>query len=192
MTAETVTAFLSAHGLWLLGPVALVEGPLATLAAGALAAKGTLSLGGVITVATLADLVGDALLWLAGRHLRHRIPRRLTRRISRTIPLSDLRRNAGRILVFGKLTHCLGAPLLVASGMARVPLLAFLGFNLAATIPKVTALALIGWAFGTAIGQCGWLVPASLSVFALTLATAVLWLRKHGKSHAHLMPDPRL
>lgn len=192
MTAETVTAFLAAHGLWLLGPVALVEGPLATLVAGALAGKGTLSLGGVITVATLADLAGDSVLWLVGRHLRHRIPRRFIRRLHPTIPLSDLRRNAGRILVFGKLTHCLGAPLLVASGMARVPFLPFLGFNLAATIPKITAFALLGWAFGTTIGQCSWLVPASLAVFALTLATAFLWLRKHGKPHARLMPDPRL
>lgn len=191
MTPETITAFLSAHGLWLLAPVALVEGPLATLAAGALAARGTLSLGGVVVVATFADLAGDTLLWLAGRHLRHRIPARLTRRINRTIPLSDLRRDAGRILIFGKLTHCLGAPLLVAAGIARVPFLPFLGFNLVATLPKVTALACLGWAFGTSVGTSDWLLPASLGLCALTLATALLWLRKHGKSHARLLPDPR-
>lgn len=191
MTPETVTAFLSAHGLWLLAPAALIEGPLATLAAGALASKGALPLGGVIAVTTIADLVGDSLLWLAGRHLRHRIPRRLTRRITQTIPLSELRRNAGRILVFGKLTHCLGAPLLVAAGMARVPFLPFLGFNLAATVPKVTAFACLGWAFGTSIGQSDRLLPASLALCALTLVTALLWLRKHGKPHARLLPDPR-
>lgn len=191
MTPASVMAVLSTHGLWLLAPAALVEGPFATLAAGALAAGGTLPLGGVILVATLADLAGDALLWGAGRALRHRLPRGLSRRINRTVPLADLRRNAGRVLVYGKLTHSIGALVLLASGMARVPLLPFLGFNLAATLPKAAILALLGYAFGTGLRDSDWLVPLGLALCALTLGFALLWLRKQGKPHARLMPDPR-
>lgn len=192
MTSGTITDFLTAHGLWLLAPAALVEGPLATIAAGALAAQGILPLAGVIAVATLADLAGDALLWLAGRSLRHRMPRKLSRRINRTVPLADLRRNAGRVLVFGKLAHSIGAVVLLASGMARVPLLPFLGFNLAATIPKAAALALLGWAFGASLDRSGdWLSPLGLGLCALSLGIALVWLRKQGKPHARLVPDPR-
>ncbi len=189
MTPHSLTAFLSVHGLWILAPAALVEGPLVTVIAGALAAQGLLALPAVIAVATLADLAGDAALWLVGRKLRHRLPRRLQRAVIRRIPPQRLRRNAGRILMFGKLTHSAGALVLLAAGMARVPFWPFLGFNLTATLPKVVALAAFGWVFGlTVTASKSWLavLPAVLLLFAL--GSAALWLRLQGKprcaSHA--------
>lgn len=178
MTADTVTIFLAADGLWLLAPLALVEGPIVTIAAAALAAKGILPLPAVIAIATAADLTGDALLWIVGRKLRHALPRGLHRRIARTIPPRHMRRKAGRILTLGKITHSAGAVVLVAAGMARVPFARFLAFNLAATLPKVAAFAAIGWTFGaTFAGQniLAVLVPPIL--FAATLALVALWLR---------------
>lgn len=185
MTPDALTAVLTTHGLWLMAPLALVEGPLVTIAAAALAAKGFLDLPAVLAIATAADLAGDVLLWLAGRTLRHRIPRRLHRRIARNLPPQALRHNAGRILVFGKLTHSAGALVLLAAGMARVPFWRFLGFTLAATLPKVAALAALGWLFGTGLngtgtGAAGTLLTALL--FLVTIAAAALWLRKQGKS----------
>ncbi len=189
MTTNALTALITTHGLWLMAPLALIEGPLVTVAAGALAAQGLLSLGGVIVAATIADLCGDALLWLAGRHLRRRLPRKLARRITRRLPLADLRRNAGRVLVFGKLTHSMGAFVLFAAGVARVPFLRFLGFNAAATLPKVTALALLGWSFGTTLAGIG--TPLAPALLTVSLAISVFWLRKQGHPNARLVPDPR-
>lgn len=178
MTADTVTAFLAAHGLWLLAPLALVEGPLVTIAAAALASKGILPLPAVIAIATAADLAGDTLLWIVGRKLRHALPRSLHRRIARAIPPRHMRRNACCILTLGKFTHSAGAVVLVAAGMARVPFLRFLCFNLAATLPKVAALAAIGWTFGVAfLGQGGFAVVVPPILFVATLALVALWLR---------------
>lgn len=183
MTAEALTAFLAAHGLWFLAPLALLEGPLVTIAAGALAAKGILPLPAVLAIATAADLAGDALLWLAGRFLRHHLPRRLHRNILRAVPPRSLRRNAGRILTLGKLTHSAGALVLVAAGMARVPFLRFLGFNLAATLPKVAALAAAGWTFGASISETGGRLALLLPILSIAaLGLVVLWLRPAGKT----------
>ncbi len=183
MTGEAITAFLSAHGLWIMAPAALLEGPFVTIVAGALAAQGTLNLGGVILTALLADLVGDALLWLVGRFLRDRLPRRMARRINRTIPLADLRKHSVRILLFGKLAHSLGAAVLVAAGMARVPFVPFLLVNLVATIPKVTVLALLGWTFGASIANGpDWLAPLGMAFLVMALGISIYWLRKQGKS----------
>ena len=145
MTPDALTAFIARHGLWLLAPAALVEGPLVTIAAGALVAKGTLGLPAVLAIATAADLTGDAALWLAGRHLRRFLPCRLRRRIMRGAALRSLRHQSGRILIFGKLTHSAGAIVLVAAGMARVPFARFIGFNLIATLPKVAACIAIAY-----------------------------------------------
>lgn len=191
MTAAAFSELLATHGLWLMAPLALVEGPLVTVAAGTLAAQGVLPLGGVILTATAADLCGDVLLWLSGRHLCRQLPFRLKRRIVRRVPFADLRRNAGRVLLFGKLTHSLGAAVLLASGMARVPFMPFVTINLLATVPKVCAFALLGWAFGhTLTGNDRLFAPLGFLTLAATAGIAALWLRKKGKSNARLLPYP--
>lgn len=182
MTPDTLQTFVAQHGLWLMAAAAILEGPLVTIAAGALVAKGTLGLPAVLAIATAADLTGDAALWLAGRHLRRLLPHRLRRRMARNTALRSLRQQAGRVLIMGKLTHSAGAIVLLAAGMARVPFARFLGFNLIATLPKVAACTAIGWAFGHSLTQAGfWLTTLSAACLVMALGLMALWLRTQGK-----------
>ena len=67
-----------------------------------------------------------------------------------------------------------------------------LGRHAVATLPKVTVLALLGWGFGTTLAETGdRLAPLAPVLLTASLAIAVFWLRKQGKPHARLVPDPR-
>ena len=56
----------------------------------------------------------------------------------------------GKTLIFGKISHFFGGPVLIAAGMARMRLSKFLWFNFLATLPKSLILLLVGFYFGEA------------------------------------------
>jgi membrane-associated protein len=171
-----IAALIGAHGLWLLAPLAVIEGPVVTVTAGWLARLGAFDPAVALVVLVVADLLGDALLYAVGRsgttgplaRLRHRLGlhedrlRRLSRHFDH---------RGGATLVFGKLTHSVGAAILIAAGFARMPFLPFLAWNLLATLPKSAALFALGWVFG---GAPDWLARAALLVTALVIALAAL------------------
>ena len=55
---ETVTLLLSKHGLALLAPIAVIEGPIVTVIAAWLANRGMFDIWSVSVVVILADAVG--------------------------------------------------------------------------------------------------------------------------------------
>ena len=57
-----IAALVTAYGLIVLTPLAIVEGPIVTIIAASLAGQGLLSLKAVFVCVVLADLVGDSLL----------------------------------------------------------------------------------------------------------------------------------
>ena len=75
----------------------------------------------------------------------------------------------GRTLLFGKLTHVAGLPILVAAGAARMPYPIFLGYNFLGTLPKTAVFAALGWCFGSA-----WQRIDGGIFYASILATVVL------------------
>jgi membrane protein DedA with SNARE-associated domain len=152
MTPEALEALVRSHGLWLMFPLALVEGPIITVIGGALAKAGVLPVAGVYLVAVLGDLVGDAAMYGLGR-LAPWLPEGLRRRLglspARLDRLAAHFREKGAVtLVIGKLTHSAGFAVLVAAGAAQMPFGRFLAINLAATLPKVAAFLLLGYGLG--------------------------------------------
>ena len=65
--ADSVLQLLQAHGLLLLFPLAVIEGPIVTVVAGWLARLGHFRLEWAMPILILADLVGDSLLYGLGR-----------------------------------------------------------------------------------------------------------------------------
>ena len=175
---ESVQTFLAAHGGWALFALALVEGPLVVLAATALARIGTLDITFVWAVAVLADLAGDTILYLLGRFLPGLIPVRFRPSLAREQTCALFRQSGVRLLLFGKLTHVAGLPVLVAAGFGRMPLLPFSIWTLIGTVLKVSAIVLVGWTFWQALlsGDPGRAV-AYLALLALALAVGALVLR---------------
>lgn len=177
---QTALSLLSAHGITLVAPLALVEGPIITVIAASLAQQAVLDIRTVLVVVVLADLLGDALLYLAGRSGGHRITRLLRLGDARIEALSgQLRLNAGRILVGAKLTHAAGAAVLFASGTARVPFAYFMACNLLATVPKTLVFVALGWWAGASFDRIGtWLLPVSLGLLGLGLLAAFCLRRR--------------
>lgn len=158
MTLSSLDAALQliqSHGLWILLPLAAIEGPIVTVIAAYLAQLGYMNVAAVYLVCVLGDLIGDSVLYAAGRYG----PRWLPQRASRWMGITDAHRTAlvdhfrtagGRTLLFGKWTHSAGMPILVASGMARMNFARYLWFNLLGTIPKTLAFVLVGYSLGAA------------------------------------------
>lgn len=174
---DQVVQLVQGHGLWLLAPIAILEGPIVTVIAGYLAHLGAFSPVAAYVVVVLADLVGDTLFYLFGRvGIRWLSPGwRVRLRLSdaRLTGLADhFDAKGGRTLIVGKLTHTLGALALIAAGVAHMRFVPFLWYNFIATLPKSLFFLAVGYGLGVAYKQ----VDAYIFWFSLVpLVALVLW-----------------
>ncbi|EPX82580.1 DedA family protein [Salipiger mucosus] len=181
---ETVAALIAKNGLAILAPIALIEGPIVTVIAAWLASRGLMDLWSVTLVVILADLLGDVVLYALGRWGINRLPPRWRLRLglnrARLTALgSHFGTKGGRTLVIGKLTHSAGAAVLVAAGLARMPLLRFIGINLVATVPKSLLFVGLGYAFGSAYSQIdSWIARVSLVLLAVLVLGGLVYIMK--------------
>lgn len=179
---EAVLALLKTYGLGLLAPLAVIEGPIVTILAAGVAGAIGVALWQITLVVIAADLVGDLIFYGIGRAGPTLLPRRFRAQVQgpRSAALrAQFAARGGRILLIGKLTHSLGAVVLVAAGAARMNVAAFLGWNLIATIPKSIALVALGyWAGQTYARAEAWLLRAGLLGAAVMVVIFVLWLLK--------------
>ncbi|MBN2907197.1 MAG: VTT domain-containing protein [Rhodobacteraceae bacterium] len=185
---NTIVDLVQSHGLYLLAPLAVLEGPIVSVLAGWMVQLGLLHFSAVFALVVLADLFGDALLYLLGRRgltsmsLRWRA--RLGLRRARLNELSaHFNAKGGRTLVVAKLTHSLGFAALVAAGAARMPFVPFVWYNLLATVPKSLAFLLLGYSLGHAYTRIdSYIFWVSLGMLGGMLALAAVWyLRKRSK-----------
>ncbi len=178
MNADDIAALVSQHGLLILTPLALLEGPVVTVIGAWLASLGLLDLRAVLICVVLADLAGDCLTYAAGRWLPGRVSPRLAARFGlrrgRIVRLARAFRTRGiRIIVLGKLSHAAGFAVLLAAGIARMPFGQFFVANLLATLPKSAVLAAIGYTFGAAVEH----VSQGLAIWSLAALTlGAIWL----------------
>jgi membrane protein DedA with SNARE-associated domain len=125
--------------------------------------------------------VGDAVLYGIGRSGMGVLPETWRRTIGaderRMTTLAEhYRQKGGRTLLLGKLTHSLGFAVLMAAGVARMPLRTFLGYNLMGTVPKTALFAAIGWSLGQAHASIdGWIGRASLALLVVATIALVAW-----------------
>src|SRR5271166_424112 len=121
---------LIAHGSVLVLPLAVIEGPIVSVMAGLLSAKGFLDWYSALSLLVCGDLVGDAIYYWIGRTGRASMAG-LGRRFGTPTVLSPdmihgLRQNATRMLLIGKWTHSIGALVLIGAGAIRVNLAKFM------------------------------------------------------------------
>ncbi len=154
MNGEAIRALLQEQGLVILFVLALIEGPIVTVIAGALAGRGVFDPLAVLAVALAGDILGDVLLYAAGRFCPGLALRMFGRRLpAEPVGLQGLfARRGGWLLIIGKLTHVAGFAVILTAGFARMPPGAFLAVTVVAAVPKVMALAGAGWVFGLSLG----------------------------------------
>ena len=184
--ADGVLQLLQTHGLLLMFPLAVIEGPIVTVVAGWLARLGYFQLAWAMLILVMADLVGDSLLYGLGR----RGPNALPQKWRQALGVTDARiarmsehfaRHGGRTLIAAKLTHSFGFVVLVAAGASRMSFPAFLGFNLVGTIPKTLLFLLVGYVIGEAhVAIDHWIAQASLAIALLGIGLLSIryWKRK--------------
>lgn len=182
-------AWLIADGYLLLLPLSIIEGPIVTILAGSMTAAGYLDAATVLLIVVLGDLIGDTAFYALGRWGTSLLLRYGGRWIGLTPGrLAQLRqRFAARsrsTLAVGKLTHSIGALVLVAAGAARMSYLEFLLINLVTTIPKSAVLLLVGYYLGQGLlhltGSFAYLPLVLLAVGAVLVV--VLLARRETRS----------
>lgn len=179
-------SLLSQQGYLLFLLLSVIEGPLVTIVAAALAQEGLLDLRLILPLAILGDLLGDVVVHLIGRFAAGAVPDRLRHRLGLdrhvvTPLVQAFGQKGGRLLILAKLTHFAGLPMLFASGVARMAFLPFLGVSLIATLPKTLLLCALGWSFGLTLSHMTpslWLAPLAT---VLTLGALFLYSRKQGR-----------
>lgn len=156
MTASAeIATIITNHGITILAPLAILEGPIVTVVAAYLASLNLLRLVDVIVCVIAGDVIGDCILYWVGRGMLDWLPLSLRMRfgVSRrrmAVLMRTFRDNGVRVLVVGKLTHAAGFAVLVGAGAARMPFGTFVLANFLATIPKSLALVAVGYLFGSA------------------------------------------
>jgi membrane protein DedA with SNARE-associated domain len=188
MTHIDITQWLLNYRYLILFPLIVVEGPITVITAGVLSSIGLLNFFAVYFVAIIGDLAGDSLYYAAGRYGRKHLDRwgRFIGLPKERLEKMETHFNAhgGKTLVAGKLSHAIGAIVLVSAGIARIPFRKFIFFNFWATLPKSLVLLLIGFYFGNTFIHLqryfdfAWL---GTLIITLLLLGVYLILRKTGK-----------
>jgi membrane protein DedA with SNARE-associated domain len=181
-------AWLIADGYLLLLPLSILEGPIVTVLAGSITAAGFLDSWTVLGIVVLGDLIGDTVFYSLGRWgtsflLRYGGGIGLTPGKLAQLRLRFAARSRSTLVV-GKLTHSIGALVLVAAGAARMNYLEFLLINLVTTIPKSAILLLVGYYLGQGLlhltGSFAYLPLIMLLVGAVLII--VIFVRRETRS----------
>lgn len=196
---DTVLSLLGAHPYLLLFPLVLLEGPIATVAAGLLVAAGLMEWPMAYAIAVAADLAGDSLYYALGRGARRPGVGGLLAWLGlaqeRLAAMeASFSGKAGRAILGAKVVDAAAVPVFVAAGLTKVGYGRFLGWTLAATAPKAAILMAFGfYAGGQALDLVQRLGPgpfALLALFAAAPAAALIVSKKvtgrgFGREPAH-------
>jgi membrane-associated protein len=184
LTLIRLITLLSRYGYEVLFPIAVFEGPAATMIAGALVATGEFNGVTAFIVLVVADLVGDAFYYSLGRwgHTRflEQIGKYLGLTQDRLKPLEDsFRKHDWKLLLVGK-TQALGSLVLYFAGAIRMDFMRFMAWNLAATAPKTILFELVGYFLGqTILHSRKYIDEVTMVTFGLALLLLLLyWLSK--------------
>jgi len=188
LTAGKIFSLLLAYRYAIFFPLAVAEGPIVTIIAGFLTSLGYFNFLVIYILAVVGDIVGDVIYYFIGRWGGRRIMERgrfLWLRAEEFTKIENhFFNHAGKTLLFGKWTHSVGAIILTAAGMSRMPLGKFVFYNTAGSIPKSLALMIVGFYFGRAYQQIdkyfgfGALI---MLVIIIVVTAAYLLIRRTGK-----------
>lgn len=173
--------FLTRYKYQVIFPIAVVEGPIVTVIAGILVARGRLDPWLTFAVVFAGDLVSDPALYLLGRfgqHLLHRFSfiRARERRLAQA--RRQYAAHPWRTLVLGKLSYGLSSLFVLTAGAARMPWRKFLLCIGIVDALKSALLLTLGYFFGRAILHMSGYLPYYAAAVLLAAAAGLLWERR--------------
>ncbi len=154
MSGATVLTLILGFKYVALFVLVIIEGFFTTIAAGALAARGTLNLPAVLAVVVLADLTGDFLYFTFGKRIsRSRLARFLSLSPSQLHRVERIFARHGRAttVIVAKLSSYLAIPVIIAAGAIHMPKRKFYAYCAIAAVIKASILVTLGYYFGKEI-----------------------------------------
>ena len=153
MDGQQITQFIQEYGYWILYPLTILEGPLATLAGGGLAALGLLKVELVFIISLFGDLTMDLVLYAVGffgnQRLRDFIRRHPKIETRRKKLQTFFENHGGKVIFLVKITIGLSYITFITAGMIRMPLKKFLIFSFLGGIIWSGVLVSIGYFYGS-------------------------------------------
>jgi membrane-associated protein len=178
----------------LLFPIAVFEGPIATIIAGFLISLGYLNGLLAYPLILVADTIGDGLHYYVGILLRHNKANRILK-ILRITPerLANIEKHfilhPKKSILIAKVLHGVGGIVQIVAGLARMPFFEFLWVSFVGTLPKSLILLLVGYFFGKYIAQIdNYLSIGGGVLFGLTIASigSYMYLSKYIEKKSHI------
>ena len=198
-----MTHFIEHYGLWFLFAIVCLEsaglwlpGETALITAAVAAARGHLSIEGVIIVATAAAIIGDNIGYLIGRHFLRRIitgSGRLAHRMERSVERSEVffRRHGGKTVFFGRWLPVLRVTAAWMAGASHMEWRKFAVFNALGGVAWAVTISSLGYVAGKSADS----VVGVLGILALVIVTLALvshwWFRRLGRLGSGEEPQPR-
>ena len=157
----TVNTIILAHSYWIILPLAIIEGPMITIAASFLASNGLLNVYVVYALALSGDIIGDTLHYAAGSMGGRRIvcvyghyvgitEEKLDAIMARYFHTNE---SLWKIITLSKFTHAPSSAVMIASGLLRINFWKFFFITTVNNIFKVLAFVLIGYFFGQTFAE---------------------------------------
>jgi membrane-associated protein len=188
MTLSTFLAWLLAYKYWALFPIAVIEGPIITVAAGFLMTLGVfnpfLAYGVIVVGDTVGDILHYCVGYFGGKRFIEKWGKYFGVSLETIAPLEkQFETKAQSFFFWGKALHGIGGALLVAAGLIRYPFGKFVFSNVLGTLVKSAVLLAIGFYFGQFLDR----IDSSLNIVAaitivivpIALVLYALQKRKH-------------
>ena len=179
ISLSDIVTILEEYTYWLIFPLAIIEGPIIMIIAGFLAYLGKLNFFIAYMAVTVADILGDFLYYSIGRFWRSSTR---IKKIGYFLGYSDkseeflenhFKKHKMKTFLVAKFAHGVGATVQIASGIAKVNWVEFLGYSILGTIPKVLILFSVGFYAGQSYakidGYLGYIAVTTLTLAFLSI-----------------------
>ncbi|MFO7928743.1 MAG: VTT domain-containing protein [Candidatus Humimicrobiaceae bacterium] len=158
MGSTEIFNLLAIYGYPIIFLLVIIEGPLVTITSGFFASSGYLNVLLLYPLIVFADLSADVMWYLVGYFGKEKVVNRWGHFIGlnkeRLKKIENLKykfkNHQGKILFSAKITHAIGFPMLIASGVVKINFRKFIWYNFLATLPKSLILLALGYYFGEA------------------------------------------
>ena len=174
MSADQITALLYTYKYFVLFPIAIIEGPLATLVAGVFVTLGLLNPWVVYVIMVTGDMLGDMGYYTIGRFGSPRVKQWALHffKLDLDAVATFFSENPHKTLMVSKVIHGIGVSGIIGAGIVRFPFLRFVRICSVVSILQVGVLLVLGVVFGSSyviIKQYLGYISAILSTVALIM-----------------------
>lgn len=182
-TGQLIFSFLQHYGYWVMLPLMIIEGPVATIIAAMLASLGAFNIFVVLLFSILGDIIGDVILFGLGYRYGMGFVRRVGKYIGITEKLVERMEkyfadHGGKTIFAVKSTTGLCWATFVAAGIVKMDFNKFVKYSIMGGIIWSGFLVAMGYFYGYLwrelkfyIAQAGWIIfgVAAVSIVLINL-----------------------